>query len=78
MDGTWVNRIREQCQAARVPFFFKQWGGVRKSAAGRALDGRTYDETPDRHGTHVIPERRLRLQMIDDVNRATSQLADVR
>jgi hypothetical protein len=29
-----------------VPFFFKQWGGVRKGNAGRELDGRTYDEFP--------------------------------
>ena len=28
------------------PFFFKQWGGVRKSKTGRTLDGRTWDEVP--------------------------------
>lgn len=42
----WVRAIRAQCSAAKVPFFFKQWGGVRKSRAGRELDGRTYDEFP--------------------------------
>jgi protein gp37 len=42
----WVRSIRKQCRASKVPFFFKQWGGVRKSAAGRTLDGRTYDEFP--------------------------------
>jgi len=42
----WVLSIREQCRAARVPFFFKQWGGTRKSVTGRELDGRTYDEYP--------------------------------
>jgi hypothetical protein len=31
-----------------VPFFFKQWGGIRKIRNGRLLDGRTYDEYPDR------------------------------
>jgi protein gp37 len=31
---------------ATRPFFFKQWGGVRKKKAGRLLDGRTYDEMP--------------------------------
>jgi hypothetical protein len=31
-----------------VPFFFKQWGGVRKAAAGRKLDGKTYDAYPKR------------------------------
>jgi protein gp37 len=43
---SWVRRIRAQCRAARVPFFFKRWGGVRKSENGRTLDGRTYDEFP--------------------------------
>jgi hypothetical protein len=42
----WVLDIRNQCQKARVPFFFKQWGGVQKSRAGRSLDGRTWDEMP--------------------------------
>jgi len=42
----WVISIRDQCHAAGVPFFFKQWGGVRKKLAGRELDGRTYDEFP--------------------------------
>jgi protein gp37 len=42
----WVLDIRNQCQKARIPFFFKQWGGVRKSRMGRSLDGRTWDEMP--------------------------------
>ena len=42
----WVLSIRNQCWRARVPFFFKQWGGVRKSRNGRKLDGRTYDQMP--------------------------------
>ncbi len=42
----WVRAIREQCRAARVPFFFKQWGGVRKAETGRELDGRFHDELP--------------------------------
>jgi protein gp37 len=42
----WVLSIREQCKSAGVPFFFKQWGGVRKARNGRRLDGRTYDEYP--------------------------------
>ena len=44
----WVVSLRDQCQRARVPFFFKQWGGVRKVRNGRELDGRTYDEYPER------------------------------
>lgn len=46
----WVTSIRDQCNEATVPFFFKQWGGVRKSRNGRQLDGRTYDEFPDSAG----------------------------
>ena len=42
----WVLEIRDQCQNARVPFFFKQWGGVRKKRAGRLLEGRTWDAMP--------------------------------
>jgi protein gp37 len=46
MREEWVWNVQRQCQAASVPFFFKQWGGVKKKAAGRALGGRTYDEFP--------------------------------
>ena len=42
----WVIDIRDQCHAANIPFFFKQWGGVRKKRAGRVLQGRTWDEMP--------------------------------
>lgn len=46
MQKEWVISIQRQCSNASVPFFFKQWGGVRKSLTGRVLDGRTYDEHP--------------------------------
>lgn len=48
MNPAWVRSIRDQCTAADVRFFFKQWGGVRKHVTGRDLDGRTWDEMPDR------------------------------
>jgi len=48
MKKEWVVSVRDQCRKARVPFFFKQWGGVRKAAAGRKLDRKTYDEFPQR------------------------------
>ncbi len=48
MNADWVRSIRAQCRAAHVAFFFKQWGGVRKSETGRLLDDRTYDEFPRR------------------------------
>jgi protein gp37 len=46
MDEEWVKEIRNQCLSARVPFFFKQWGGVHKKKAGRQLEGRIWDEMP--------------------------------
>ncbi len=48
MKKEWVISVRDQCRRASVPFFFKQWGGVRKAVSGRKLDGRTYDEFPRR------------------------------
>jgi protein gp37 len=42
----WIRSILRQCRKAKVPFFFKQWGGVRKDLTGRELGGRTYDEMP--------------------------------
>lgn len=42
----WVVNIHDQCQAAGIPFFFKQWGGVNKKQAGRLLRGRTWDQLP--------------------------------
>ena len=59
MDREWVASVRDQCQAAGVPFFFKQWGGTRKGRAGRTLDGRTHDEVPPRPCIPVpSPEQR--------------------
>lgn len=46
MEAAWVLDIRDQCLNERVPFFFKQWGGVQKSRAGRLLGERTWDEMP--------------------------------
>ncbi len=46
MAEAWVEDLRDQCRRARVPFFFKQWGGRNKKRAGRELGGRTWDETP--------------------------------
>jgi protein gp37 len=44
----WVLDLRNQCKKSDVPFFFKQWGGVRKKNTGRKLNGKTYDEFPKR------------------------------
>jgi protein gp37 len=47
MQVKWVESIQQQCRSNEVPFFFKQWGGVRKEIAGRELHGQTYDEMPN-------------------------------
>jgi protein gp37 len=46
MERAWVRSIREQCKAAQVAFFFKQWGGLRPKSGGRKLDGREWNEFP--------------------------------
>lgn len=46
MKPEWVTEIHAQCTRAKTPFFFKQWGGVRKHETGRTLNGRTFDEMP--------------------------------
>jgi protein gp37 len=51
VDPRWVEAIRDQCVEAGVAFFFKQWGGRTPKANGRSLDGRTWDEKPERSGS---------------------------
>ncbi len=46
IEVEWVRTIRDQCLAADVSFFHKQWGGTRPKSNGRLLDGRTWDEMP--------------------------------
>jgi protein gp37 len=46
MRKEWVLEIRGKCEAACVPFFFKQWGGVNKKKTGRLLEGKTWDQLP--------------------------------
>ena len=66
MKESWVLSICEQCEAANIPFFFKQWGGVRKKVAGRRLLGRTHDGFPNRVQHPTLPAR-LRLQHALDI-----------
>ena len=56
MNKEWVISIRDQCRQWNVPFFFKQWGGVRKKRNGRQLDGQTYNGYPRRAAVEV-PDR---------------------
>lgn len=54
MDVDWVLDIQQQCEKAKVAFFFKQWGGINKKKTGRELKGRTYDEMPEiSHGAEM-------------------------
>jgi protein gp37 len=62
MRKEWVLSMRDQCRQARVPFFFKQWGGVHKAKTGRELDGKTYDEYPQPTNS-PIPNREARMAL---------------
>jgi protein gp37 len=62
MAPEWVRRIRRKCSTANIPFFFKQWGGVRKKVAGRELDGGTFDDMPESVSTPPpVAEHRKKL-----------------
>ena len=47
MEEEWVRNILNECKTARVPFFFKQWGGRNSKAGGRLLDDRVWGEMPE-------------------------------
>ena len=51
-DLAWARELRDQCQQAQVPFFFKQIGGRYHNSGGRKLDGRTWDEMPPEQPLH--------------------------
>ena len=63
----WVLSILKACRDHRVPFFFKQWGGVAKKKTGRRLRGRTYGQFPDVMRSPVPPfaERREMIRKLD-------------
>jgi len=44
IQDDWVREVRDNCMAANIPFFFKQYGGVRKKQ--RELDGKEHKEFP--------------------------------
>ena len=77
MKEEWVLSIREQCEAAGVAFFFKQWGGTRKKAAGRTLNGRTYDEFPIKV-QHPTAPASVRLQHAAEIENGLSHAARTR
>jgi protein gp37 len=69
MQPEWVYSIREQCERAHIPFFFKQWGGVRKGTSGRMLQGRTHDDSPARVPHPTLPAKE-RAQHVSNIERA--------
>jgi protein gp37 len=48
MQIEWAREIRDTCETQNVPFFFKQWGGIRPKSGGRDLDGREWNDFPAR------------------------------
>lgn len=54
MKIEWVRRIRDACTEQGVAFHFKQWGGVNKKRRGRTLDGRTWDDMPERSRERLV------------------------
>jgi len=58
----WVRSIRDQCKKNKVPFFFKQWGGIRKHQTGRILDGKIYSEFPTRVFESIPSQTNIFLQ----------------
>lgn len=69
MKAEWVISLRDQCKRARVPFFFKQWGGVRKSEAGRELDGSYYNGLPSLESV-TVECASARKQAIEEIESA--------
>ena len=59
MEGEWALEIKGKCQAADVPFFFKQWGGRTPKAGGRLLDGREWSQRPAMPNAAVAAARVL-------------------
>ena len=70
MQKEWVTAVRDQCATAGVPFFFKQWGGVRKHKTGRRLEGRIHSHFPQVI-TSSLPDERHRLAALDEVEEST-------
>lgn len=66
MAKEWVLSIRDLCKREHVPFFFKQWGGVRKSETGRTLNGKTYSEFPARSQAPVL-DSQDRLAALEEI-----------
>ncbi|QMW24589.1 DUF5131 family protein [Sandaracinobacteroides saxicola] len=53
MQLAWAREVRDQCTEQQVPFFFKQWGGLRPKSGGRILDGREWNDFPKQQANAV-------------------------
>jgi protein gp37 len=67
MKAEWALSVRDQCQQANVPFFFKQWGGYPKKKYGRTLEGKLYDEFPQADTNPDIMPRKERLALAESI-----------
>jgi protein gp37 len=66
LRAEWVRSLRDQCVAAKVPFFFKQWGGLRKKIAGRLLDGVEHNAMPT-ISVAAVPHAKVRAGIVREV-----------
>ena len=55
IEAAWVRDIRDHCRKAKVPFFFKQWGGATSKSKGNILDGKSWLQMPNVPRTNPIP-----------------------
>lgn len=46
MKPEWAISLRDQCKIKKIPFFFKQWGGEKRTEAGRLLEGQKWSQIP--------------------------------
>jgi protein gp37 len=79
VEEKWIMNILRACRKSKVPFFFKQWGGVNKKKTGRLLRGRTYDEFPTME-SRAMPdrtERQERLAMMERKFRLSHELIQI-
>jgi protein gp37 len=54
MHSEWAASIRDQCLKGNIPYFFKQWGGSNKKAAGRRLEGKEWSQMPVFPAAHWV------------------------
>lgn len=73
MKSEWVLSVRDQCLDAGVPFFFKQWGGIRKKIAGRHLEGEIHDAVPFGTDQLEVPSRPERARRVSRARELVSQ-----